>query len=227
MLKIIHCLTISKYFLQATIFVLLLGLISNSVLFAANKIKLIALFKDKAMVKINGKQVLLHKNKKNRYKVLLLSADSEQAVIQANGQQQVYKLNMLISTSYTKRGHAELVLWANNQNMYTHNGKINGKNVHFLVDTGATAIAMNEGHARSLGVNYKNAPKSIAQTASGIVNTWQVTLRKVELGQIKLHNVQAIVIQGTRSKQILLGMTFLSHLKITHSGKKMHLFKKY
>jgi len=192
-----------------------------------SEIKLIALFKDKAMIKINAKQLLLKKNKKNRHGVLLISADSEKAIIRTAGEDKTYRLNMLIATSYNKRKQAEVTLWANEQNMYSSNGKINGKNVHFLIDTGATAIALNEAYARQLGIDYSNAQKGFAQTASGMVNTWHIKLNSVELGDIKLRNVGAIVIQGNSAKQILLGMTFLSQLKMTRNGMQMRLSKKY
>ena len=202
-------------------------IICSSSLLAEDQVKLIALFKDKAMVTINGKQVLLHKGKKNRYKVLLLSANSEKAVIRVDGEDRTLKLNMLISTRYNKRDQTEVTLWANNQDMFSSNGKINGKMVHFLIDTGATSIAMNETHARQLGIDYRGAQKGFAQTASGVVNTWTVKLNTVELGDIKLRNVGAIIIQGNSSKQILLGMTFLSQVKMVRNGNKMHLLKKY
>jgi aspartyl protease family protein len=213
--------------ISKVLFSLLFCMILSSALLAEDKIKLIALFKDKAMVIINGKQVLLHKGEKNRYKILLLSANSDKAVIRINDEDRTFKLNMLISTNYSKRDQVEVTLWANNQNMFSSNGKINGKNVHFLIDTGATAIAMNENHAKKLGVNYRNAQKGFAQTASGVVNTWMVKLNTVELGDIKLRNVGAMIIQGTSSKQILLGMTFLSQIKMTRNGQKMRLLKKH
>jgi aspartyl protease family protein len=212
--------------------IFLLALLSYSLVFSAtthqhSEIKLIALFKDKAMVKINGKQLLLHKNKKNRHAILLISADSEKAIIRTAGSDKTYRLNMLIATSYNQHKNAEITLWANKQDMYSSNGKINGKNVHFLIDTGATAIALNEAYAKQLGIDYSNAQKGFAQTASGVVNTWHIKLNTVELGDIKLRNVGAIVIQGNSAKQILLGMTFLSKLRMTRNGKQMRLSKKY
>jgi aspartyl protease family protein len=193
----------------------------------AQDIKLIALFKDKAMIYLDGKRVLLHKNKKNRHHILLLSADTEQAVMRYDGKEVIYKLNMLISTSYNKKTQAELILWANNKNMFTTNGKINGQNVNFLVDTGATAIAMSESQAKRLGIAYKSAQKGLAQTAASIVNTWQINLKTVQIGDIKLRNVGAIIIQGNQNSHILLGMTFLSKVNMTRSGDKMHLLQKY
>ena len=218
--------------IKNTFTVLLFFLFSPSLVFSSathqhNEIKLIALFKDKAMIKLNGKQLLLHKRKKNRHGVLLISADSEKAIIHTAGEDKIYRLNMLIATSYNKREKAEITLWANNQDMFSSNGKINGKNVHFLIDTGATAIALNEAYAKQLGIDYLTSQKGFAQTASGVVNTWYIKLKTVELGDIKLRNVGAIVIQGNSSKQILLGMTFLSQLKMIRNGKQMRLSQKY
>lgn len=225
MLNFLYLTLVSKNRLQSIILSVFVFCLCSPFAFS-QEFKLIALFKDKAMVMVDGKRVLLHKNKKNRYKLLLLSANSDRAIIRFNGVDSTYKLNMLISTSFSKREHTEVVLWANNQNMFTSSGKINGKRVFFLVDTGATAVALSEAQAKQLGIRYKNAQKGFAQTAAHVVKTWRIKLNSVELGGIKVRNVPAIIISGNQRSPILLGMTFLSKVKMVRSGKKMSLLKK-
>jgi len=200
---------------------------SIDIAWAEPQIKIQALFKNKVMALINGKQRLLVAGKTNRDGVLLVKSNSEEAEIKVNGKVKTYRLGNTISTRYKKRENAEVLLWADAQDMFSSNGKINGRPVHFLVDTGATFVAMNENDAKRLGLNYKSGNRGYAQTASGMVNTWLVTLDSVELGQIKVNYVEAMVIQGTASKQILLGMSFLSKVHMTRSGKTMKLVKKY
>jgi len=201
-------------------------------LFSANAlaeldIKIQALFKNKVMATINGKKRMLSVGKASPEGALLIKSDSESAQIKVNGKTKTYVLGNSISVRYKKRKNAQVILWADAQNMFSSNGKINGKTVHFLVDTGATNIAMNESDAKRLGINYRKGTRGYAQTASGVVNTWSVLLDSVEIGPIKVNYVEAAVIQGTSSKTILLGMSFLSKVQMSRSGQKMTLVKKY
>ena len=205
----------------------MLALLVSAEALTAPEIKIQALFKNKVMATINGKQRLLVAGKPSREGVLLIKSDSEEAQIKVDGNIKTYRLGNAISVRYKKRKNAEITLWADEMDMFSSNGKINGKRVHFLVDTGATSIAMNESDAKRLGINYRKGNRGYAQTASGVVNTWHVTLDSVELGPIKVNYVEGVVIQGTASKQILLGMSFLSKVQMTRSGKSMRLVKKY
>jgi len=112
--------------------------------------------------------------------------------------------------------------------MYQVNGHINNTPIAFLIDTGATYVAMSERHAKKIGLKYKQKGKrGSAQTASGIVTTWELTLDSVDVGGIKVSYVPAAVISGDHPYQVLLGMSYLKNLKVEHSGTVMLLQKKY
>ena len=97
----------------------------------------------------------------------------------------------------------------------------------FLVDTGATSIAMNTSQAKRLGIRYRlKGKKSTVSTASGFVKAYGVSLNTVSLGSIKQRNVRAVVIDGKHPGPILLGMTFLSNLKVDTKGYVMTLKKR-
>jgi len=98
---------------------------------------------------------------------------------------------------------------------------------NFLVDTGASAIALNAATAKRLDLEYiKNAPVGV-KTASGITLAYPVTLDEVQVGDIKLYNVQAVVIDGPEPSRALLGMTFLGQLDMHQTGQRMDLKQKY
>lgn len=108
--------------------------------------------------------------------------------------------------------------------MYTTVGSINGLPVSFLVDTGATTIAMNVVDARRLAVNYRfKGVEARVSTASGLAKAYRVSLDKVTVGEISLRNVKAVVIDGLFPKQVLLGMSFLGQLEIQRSAGMMQL----
>lgn len=194
---------------------------------ARTDIKIQALFTNKVMAIVNGKKRMLVAGKPSREGVLLIKSNSDEAQIKVDGEVKTYRLNNAISTVYKKRKNAEITLWADDQDMFQSQGKINGKRVHFLVDTGATYVAMSEGDAKRLGIDYKKGSRGYARTANGVVSVWNIMLDSVELGPIKVNYVEGSVIQGNLSTQILLGMSFLSKLKMTRSGKSMKLVKKY
>lgn len=111
--------------------------------------------------------------------------------------------------------------------MYMTYGNINGRSVRFLIDTGASAIAMNTTQAKHLGIRYdKYGVSSSVSTASGFAKAFLVKLKSVSVGDITQTNVEAFVIDGDHPGPILLGMTFLGHLSVEHSGNAMTLTQK-
>jgi aspartyl protease family protein len=111
--------------------------------------------------------------------------------------------------------------------MYQVAGTINGRSVQFLVDTGATTVAMNDATARGLGIDYRAGERSLVETASGIVEAFAVNLTEVAVGGIRVPNVRAMVIRGAQPSRVLLGMTFLSRTRIEHVQDALVLRRRY
>lgn len=108
---------------------------------------------------------------------------------------------------------------------FTSQGKINGKPVEFLVDTGASTIALSSAQADRIGLRYQDGIRTYASTASGTAPMYLVKLDSVSLQGITLHNINAGVIDGSYPITPLLGMTFLSRLTMQRKGKMMLLEK--
>lgn len=211
-------------FFSLLVWVLLL-LSSNSL--ASHKIKVMALFTDKAMLVIDGNQKLLKKGQKYQG-VKLISSDSEAVVLEMHGQKQKFKLGSEITTSFKKLDPGkELVVWKDMYDMFRIHGSINNFSVQFLIDTGASSIALNSNTAKRIGLNYKKGTPMQASTASGIAKGYRVTLDKVKIGHIQLYNIQAAVLEGSFPTEVLLGQTFLSRIHMTRDGDKMKLRKKF
>ena len=115
----------------------------------------------------------------------------------------------------------ELVLKRNRAGHYVADGEINGAKVTFLVDTGATQVALPLQLARELGL--KLGPAITLNTANGSVIGYQTRLAEVRLGPIELHDVSAVASEGMDQQTVLLGMSFLRRLEFTQRDEHMIL----
>ncbi len=203
---------------------ILIAVLAGAGMAEVERITVLGLFKDKAVVRIDGKRRLLRAGEPSPEGVVLISADSEGAVLEVGGERRTYSLGTQVSTRYAQAPSNEVRIWRNAGGMYTTVGSINGHPVDFMVDTGATMIAMNANQARLLGIDFRlEGEQGMAHTASGAARVYRVTLDRVGVGEILLHNVDAVVLEGSAPRVTLLGMSFLGRLQIEHDGKAMVL----
>ncbi len=202
-------------------------LLSPNIVYAVEKIGVVALFKDQAMFNIDGKQRLIKKGKRSPEGVLLISANSDQAVIEINGEQRTLKLGSHISNVFkntTKK--TTLILAPNSRGMYFLGGSINGFQVEFVLDTGATFVSMNRNVAKRIGLNYKlEGEKSQSQTANGLSTIYIMNLKRVKVGDIELRDVKGSVHDSDSPTVVLLGNSFLNKLDMQREGRVMKLTK--
>lgn len=209
-----------KYFIF-----LLLYFISQ--LSLAADIMVLGLFKNKAIVNIDGIQHTLKVGIKSPEGVVLIWADSDSAILEIDGKEQKFKLGRHVSSSFKQKTMAEAKIIPTS-GMYSTVGFINGHQVDFLVDTGATWISMNANQARILGINFRYiGERSSASTANGIVPVYRVTLDKVRVGEIELTNVAAGILEGSSPHKVLLGNSFLNRVEMQRKGQVMLLKQKF
>lgn len=195
---------------------------------AVEKVKVLALFSGKAMLQIDGQQHLLRAGQRSPEGVLLVSANANEAVIEIDGRSETYGLGSQIGGTFARRETVEVRIWADPRGGYRTTGSINGRMTEMLVDTGATSVAMSEIEARRLGIPYRvEGERSGVRTASGFARAWSVMLDRVQVGEISLSQVEAVVIEGTSPQQVLLGMSFLSRVKMAHKGTLMLLQRRF
>lgn len=121
------------------------------------------------------------------------------------------------------QGIAQVILKRNRAGHYVANGRINGHEVVFLLDTGATDVAMSGELAKKLAL--PRGPQRMSQTANGSVMSWQTRLSEVGLGDITLTNVSASVLPSMGGDEVLLGMSFLKRLELIQRGDQLTLRK--
>lgn len=110
-------------------------------------------------------------------------------------------------------GQIEVVLKRNKQGHYVSGGTINGIDVTFMVDTGATSVAIPAQLAETLQLVPER--KGYANTANGRVAIMTTTLRELTIGDIVLYDIQAVINPGMDDDEILLGMSVLKQLEFT------------
>jgi len=197
---------------------------------AIDTIQVLALFKGKAVIKVDDERYTLSIGDTSPEGVKLVTADSEKAVLEVNGLKKSYPLGnaMSIGTKFRVPEEKMVQAFADSRGMYHIQGSINGYTMRFLVDTGATVIAMNEVQGKRLGIDYKLSGKQIfVSTASGVSKAYGVNLDVVKIGEIKINNVQAVIIEGGFPTEVLLGMSFLGRVQIEREGNLMRMKKRY
>lgn len=186
------------------------------------------LFKDKAMLTINGETRFLKAGQTSPEGIKLISSNSKQAVLIIDGKRTTMKVSQRIASSFkSARAPATVTLSRSSNGHYYASGAINGRSAKFMLDTGATSVAMNLNHARQLGIDVSKSPVSAASTAGGIVKTYVVDLQRVSIGAITIHNVAATVVDGDFPVNILLGNSFLSKVDMSEKSGALVLKKKF
>lgn len=207
---------------------LLSVLLTWSTLVCAANITVLGLFPNMAVIRVDGRQHVLHVGDTTPGGVKLISADSEAAVLEVGGKRERFTLGNQISTQFTSPKQSTARIWPDTNGMYLTQGTINGYPIEFVVDTGATWVSMNEPRARQLGINfrYRGTPETMS-TANGLVRVYKITLDSVTVGDITLHDVTAAVHVGNSPPVTLLGMSFLGRVDMEHNGQMLELRSKW
>jgi aspartyl protease family protein len=211
----------------AVLSLLLIGSLAVGVAGATPLVELQAVLGQRAMLLVDGTQRMLRVGETSPEGVRLLAVSAGAARVQADGQSFEVPLGGRAG-GVLEAGRAPAVwIHRDDAGMYQVAGTINGRSVQFLVDTGATTVAMNDATARGLGIDYRAGERRLVETASGIVEAFAVELTEVAVGSIRVPNVGAMVIRGAQPSRVLLGRSFLSRTQIEHVQDALVLRRKY
>lgn len=214
--------------LKQTLYLAALALLILAEPCLAVEVNVVGLFSDKALVEIDhGKPRVLSVGQSTPQGVKLLSVGAGDAVLEVEGKRRTVQLGQSISGSYATRGKPMVSLVADGRGHFLTNGAINGATTQFLVDTGATSVAMSTAEARRLGISYLNGQQGYSSTANGAVRTYRVMLGSVRVGDITLNQVEGVVLDTPGLSVSLLGMSFLSRVEMKRDGSTMTLTKQY
>ncbi len=151
--------------------------------------------------------------------VKLVAAQPTAATLEINGQMKSVGMSQRVGTNFEKTQEQVVTIPRNAMMQYQTNATINGRSVLVMVDTGANMVAISSEQARTMNIDYAAGTPAQVETASGLTGAHAITLQSVSVGGIQVDNVPAMVVEGAYPATILLGMTYLRHVKLQeHNG---------
>ena len=158
--------------------------------------------------------------------VTLISVERDRATIEAGGKRRVLVRGQTYSTSAPGADRQSVTMSAGAGGHFMIEGQINGGAIRFLVDTGASAVAIPATEARRLRIDYRKGARGTTQTAGGPTPVYVVRLDSIRIGGIELRNIDAVVIE--KGLEIsLLGNTFLNRMEMRREGQTMTLTRRF
>jgi aspartyl protease family protein len=127
--------------------------------------------------------------------------------------------NRTLNVTASEDGKVAVMLKRNRAGHYVASGFINGVAVTFLLDTGATYVAVSSSLADKAGL--RRGMTSQSRTANGVVRSWLTKIDQLQLGPIEMRNVRATILPTMPDDEVLLGMSFLKHLTLKQQGGEL------
>jgi aspartyl protease family protein len=147
-------------------------------------------------------------------------------MVEIDGAQQRLPLGQHYRSGQQTSDRQKVVLAADPRGHFVVDGAVNGGRVRFILDTGATVVALPGVDANRLGIDYRKGRQGRINTANGMTTAWGIQLNTVKVGDIELRNVDAVVVENGL-EIALLGMTFLNRVEMTRDGSTMTLIRRY
>jgi len=192
----------------------------------ATSVSVSGLFKDKAITSIDGGKPRTLSVGQTVQGVKLIAADSSSASFEVDGKRRTLAMGQSFAGGAPASARQMVSLTADARGHYAAMGSLNGFPVTFLVDTGATSIAINADEAHRIGLDYRAGQATGVGTAAGVVPAWHVTFNTVKVGGIVLNQVDGMVVE-TGLDVPLLGMSFLNRMDMKRDGQTMTLTQRY
>ena len=192
----------------------------------AEQVALAGMLGNKALLVVDGTAPKTVAAGQTHLGVTVISTTSDEAVIEQAGQRRTLRVGQApVSMGGNGKGN-RIVLTASGGGHFMTAGQINGKAVQFMVDTGATTIAMGAQDAERAGISYKNGQPVTMATANGHAQGYRVKLASVRVGDVEVLDVDAVVTPQAMPF-MLLGNSFLTRFAMTRDSDQMTLVKRY
>lgn len=193
---------------------------------SATSVSVIGLFKDKAIVSIDSGKPRTLSTGQAVQGVKLVAADSGSASFDVDGMRRTLGMGQSFAGGAAVSERQSVSLTADARGHFAASGSLNGYPVSFLIDTGATAIAISAAEAKRIGLDYKAGQAAGVNTAAGLVPAWRVKFNTVKVGGISVSQVDGLVVESGLSVP-LLGMSFLNRMEMRRDGQTMTLTQRY
>ncbi len=160
--------------------------------------------------------------------VHVLSTSGDQAVVSVNGERRTLRLGEApanVGGVPLGDGGGRIVLSADSRGHFVTQGSINNRPVQFLVDTGATDVALGRPEADRLGLDYQSGTPVRMNTANGTAQGWRLKLRTLRVGEVTVYEVDAVV-TPMAMPAVLLGNSFLNRFNMRRDADQMTLSRR-
>ena len=161
--------------------------------------------------------------------VKLISVTGNDAVVEIKGKRVSVVMGgaqVNIGGQASGGGGSQIVLTAGSGGHFLTAGGINGKAVRFLVDTGATSVAMGIAEAEHLGLDYRSGQRLYVSTANGNSPAYKVRLAEVRIGDVVVYDIEALIVPA-QMEFILLGNSFLTRFQMKRENETLTLSKRF
>ena len=195
---------------------------------ASQKVALSGVMGSKGLLVIDGAVPKLLAAGESHAGVKLISASGDQAVLEIGGKRANLRVGdapaSLGSSTGASSGN-KITLPMGSGGHFMANGMINGRVIQFMVDTGATTIALGVSDAQRMGIDYQKGQPVRMSTANGTAQGWRVVLNSVRVGDVEVYGVEAVV--GPNMPFALLGNSFLSRFSMNRTSDVLVLERRY
>jgi aspartyl protease family protein len=194
----------------------------------ATSVNVIGLFPGKAVVVIDGGAPrTISVGARTPEGVLLIASDSKSATLEIDGRRETLEMGQHVENPAQTGSLPSVTLPTDASGHFIASGKVNGGEVRFMVDTGATLVTLPLAVARRLGIDFARAPQGTSMTANGPVRVYRVRFDSVQVGEVVLQNVDGLVHSSDALDIALLGMSFLNRTEMRREGANLMLIKRY
>ena len=192
----------------------------------AQDVALAGILGGKALLVVNGSAPLGVAPGESHMGVQVVSVGREDAVVDSAGGRRSLRLGeapVRVGGSGTGQ---RVVLKADARGHFVSNGQINGRIMQYMVDTGASTVAIGRPDAQRMGLKFEEQGQSVRMnTANGVAQGWRMRLDSVRVGDVELRGVDAIVTPQPMP-YVLLGNSFLREFEMSRNGDEMMLLKR-
>jgi len=214
-------------FVGACVFVLLLLACTAA---SAQSVALQGMLGSSALLIVNGGAPKAVATGATHQGVKVISTSGDQAVVEIEGKRHTLRVGEAPASvggtgGASARGN-RIVLTAGSGGHFMTQGAINGQAANFVVDTGATMVAMGAADADRLGLNYKAGQPGYSTTANGVAPAWRIKLGSVRVGDVEIYDVDAMVTPQPMPF-VLLGNSFLTRFQMKRENDQMVLERRY
>jgi aspartyl protease family protein len=196
---------------------------------AAQSVALQGMLGSKALLIVDGSAPKSVAVGETHMGVKVVATLGDQATVEIAGKRHTLRVGDAPASVGQSGGGArgdKIVLTAGTGGHFRTQGAINGRAVQFLVDTGATSVAMGVAEAERIGLDYKKGQLIRGSTANGIVAAYAVKLASVRIGDVEVYDVDAAVLPAGMG-HILLGNSFLTRFQMTRHNDQLVLERRY